>query len=83
MKRRNGNVNKLQLPVVMTPEFFENKNKAIQWNAFIRKTQLVFTPPTFVKLGEDIQAFLLPLIEALQYGKKFNKKWSVQAGWSE
>jgi hypothetical protein len=81
MQRRNGNIKALGLPVVMTPEFFENKNKVVQWNAFIRKTQLIFTPPTFAKLGEDIQSFLLPLIEALQHGKKFNKNWSAQRGW--
>ena len=65
----------------LSEEFSDDPNKQVQWNAFMRKSNL-----DKIELSEVIlrlREFLLPLIDALNFGDDFKKVWNGGGPWVE
>ncbi len=59
---------------VFSNSFKNDQQKAIQWNAFLRKNQLV-VKGCFPDIMEQLETFLLPLYMHLAEQKTFNQMW--------
>lgn len=80
--RRRTDLPKLK-PIAFTEEFFEDKNKVKQWQAFLNKTKLVIIPQTFQEIIALLQDFLMPPCQTLAQGETFSKIWSLSSRWQE
>ena len=58
------------IPLAFTNEFFENKQKILQWNSFIKKSKPFETKEDLSKLIHDISVFIMPILKST---KKCNK----------
>jgi len=70
-----------EVPRALTPDFANDQNKQIQWQAFLNKNRL---QPGNADLGaviETIRKFLMPPILSLIDGQKFGKTWPPRGGW--
>lgn len=70
-------------PIALTEEFFSDKGKVKQWQAFLLKTKLVIIPQTFQEIIALLQHFLMPPCQTLTQGKAFSKIWSPDSRWFE
>ena len=69
-------------PTAFTPEFYEDKSKQTQWQAFLRKglaTNEKMLLADVVKVARD---FLMPPTEALTAGKAFKMRWPRGGLWA-
>lgn len=62
-------------PLALTPEFSTARNKAIQWNAFLRKGRLIASPPPFEEAVSLLASFLMPPMLALVSNDPWNRTW--------
>ncbi len=69
-------------PFVFSPQFLEDSIKQAQWTAFVRKLKLDGTPDSFADVVREIQAFLLPLVQAVCFKQIFTSKWALGGPWS-
>ena len=69
-------------PFVFSPQFLEDSIKQAQWTAFVRKLKLDGTPDSFADVVREIQAFLLPLVQAVSFKQIFTSKWASGGPWS-
>ena len=69
-------------PFVFSPPFLEDSVKQIQWTAFVRKSKLVGAPDSFAVVVREIQAFLLPLVQAVSSKQIFASRWASGGPWS-
>ena len=69
-------------PFVFSPQFLEDSIKQAQWTAFVRKSKLDGTPDSFADVVREIQAFLLPLVQAVCIKQIFTSKWASGGPWS-
>ncbi len=60
---------------------FASKHKAIQWNAFMRKTQLKDAPVEFSELHQALKGFLEPVYRALVKEEPFMEHWEYPGPW--
>lgn len=70
-------------PSVFDASFCSDKNKQIQWKAFLRKSKLKNAPEDLCKVIADIEKFLMPVFEAILFGKVLKKRWSASDNWAE
>jgi predicted nucleotidyltransferase component of viral defense system len=70
-------------PLALTEEFFEDKDKLKQWQAFLNKTKIVIIPQTFQEIIALLQDFLMPPSRAIGQGEAFSKIWSNDLRWLE
>jgi len=68
-------------PVVFQDSFYENLQKTIQWQAFIRKADPDDVPESLKEIMYEIKAFLEPIIAALIDHKTFQKTWKASGTW--
>ena len=69
------------VPLALTPEFGTDRNKAIQWTAFLRKGKLVRQPPPLSDVVLLLEAFLMPPTLALASNAPWNRAWMCES-WS-
>ncbi len=62
-------------PLALTPEFSTDRNKAIQWNAFLRKGRLIESPPPLEEAVSLLASFLMPPTLALVSNDPWNRTW--------
>ena len=62
-------------PLALTPEFSTDRNKAIQWNAFLRKARLIESPPPLEEAVSLLASFLMPPTLALVSNDPWNRTW--------
>jgi hypothetical protein len=67
-------------PVALTVGFVELPDKKRQWNAYLRRLSLDFTPPVYADVMATIRTFLLPLVAPIQSNKPFPCHWSPPVG---
>lgn len=79
-KRRKTNIPE-RIPVFMTEEFFADRLKRSQWQAFIRKTNVTEIPENLEAVLYKIRQFLLPPLEAASTGESFQYHWSPDGPW--
>ncbi len=69
------------IPFALTPSFFEDSQKQVQWKAFIRKAKPDFEINEFAAVIEDIKKFIIPVIEGITEGKHLDTSWEPAKGW--
>jgi predicted nucleotidyltransferase component of viral defense system len=69
-------------PFVFSPPFLEDSVKQTQWTAFVRKSKLTGAPDSFADVVREIQAFLLPLVQAVSLRQNFSSRWTSGRTWS-
>jgi hypothetical protein len=69
-------------PFVFSPPFLEDSIKQTQWTAFVRKSKLAEAPDSFADVVREIQAFLLPLVQAVSLKQNFSSRWASGGPWS-
>ena len=68
-------------PLALTPEFYEDRAKQSQWDAFLRRSQLAAQSTTLSEVAAVLRDFLLPPTLAVVEGKSFDVRWISTAGW--
>lgn len=68
------------LPSALTDSFALNKDKQVQWNAFLKKTTPKLAPNSFVDAVTKIREFLLPLI---QHNIPDTSNWTAADSWHD
>ena len=62
-------------PLALTPEFSTDRNKTIQWSAFLRKGRLIESPPPLEEAVSLLASFLMPPTLALVSNDPWNRTW--------
>ena len=70
-----------ELPVAFTDEFAQDKDKNIQWNAFLRRLGKSPAALPLQKVVMKIRNFLSPVLHALAAGTEFNESWAPGGPW--
>lgn len=70
------------LPFAFTSDFFEDQQKKVQWDAFLRKAKPNVHLESLSMVTGEISIFLQPVIESLQSNSVFQKDWLPEKGWS-
>lgn len=70
-------------PLALTTEFSEDKQKSLQWNAFLRKTNLKSNDLSLSEISNSLAGFLMPPALAASQGMQFGKFWRPSDGWIE
>jgi len=69
------------IPTAFTPDFFEDKTKQIQWQAFLRKGFANETT-SLAEVVANIREFLMPPTEALISEEAFKLRWPNKGPWT-
>ena len=69
------------IPSGLTSGFYEDTQKNIQWNAFLRKGLLVTSPASLAEVCLLLQIFLGPPTQALVQDKDFRATWEPGGPW--
>lgn len=67
-------------PLALTTEFSGDRQKATQWNAFLRKGKLIESPPPFAEVVTLLASFLMPPTQALVSNAPWDLRW-VSVEW--
>lgn len=70
------------LPVALRIDFSEDKQKSVQWNAFLRKCNLTGKHLDLTEVTTRLAGFLMPPAEAARFGNAFFKLWHPSKGWT-
>ena len=70
------------MPIIFTDEFAIDRDKLIQWNAFIMRSKIERKVPTFNEVMKKLKEFLMPFWYALSNSETFNKSWPKGGLWS-
>lgn len=68
-------------PLALTPEFYEDRTKQSQWNAFLKRSQQAAQSATLEEVAAVLRDFLLPPASAVVEGKPFYARWTPTSGW--
>lgn len=68
-------------PFALTPAFYEDFQKTVQWTAFIKKSKPDIPVGDLSAVIADIAVFLTPVIESLQSNASFDDAWVPDQGW--
>jgi len=68
-------------PVAFNPSFWQDEDKRVQWQGFIRKAKLANAPETFEEVAESVKLFLLPLVASLAERQTFQGVWTAPGPW--
>ncbi len=68
-------------PLALTKEFATDKDKVIQWKAFLRKNRLEGTPIELHEIVKSIAEFLEPIAKGLVSDGSFQGSWQPNNGW--
>ncbi len=69
------------VPTAFTPEFYEDKAKQTQWQAFLNKGLVTNEAITLTGVIEVIRDFLTPPTDALISGQAFKMRWPQGGPW--
>ena len=69
-------------PLALTIEFTKDDRKQIQWQAFVRKSQLDTDEKTLSEIGSALTDFLMPPTQAILSDLLFEQKWTPATKWS-
>lgn len=68
-------------PLALTPEFYGDRQKNAQWNAFINKSGLTADAKSLPEIAKILINFLMPVSEAVVKEKAFNQEWQPSGPW--
>lgn len=69
------------VPTAFTPEFYEDKAKQTQWQAFLNKGLATKETLSLAGVTKVLHGFLTPPTEALISGKTFQMCWPPGGPW--
>ncbi len=69
------------VPMALTAEFYDDKQKQIQWRAFLRKGRLAEEVLELADVAKLLRDFLIPPTEALNRGEPFEMAWQEGGAW--
>ena len=69
-------------PTVFKQQFMEDKDKNIQWRAFLNKAKLSYLPQDFSLIVEQVKVFISPIYNQLVKADDFVSNWdSISNQW--
>lgn len=71
------------VPTAFTPEFYEDRAKQTQWQAFLGKGLATNEKVSLVDVVKVARDFLMPPTEALISGKAFRMRWRYRNKWEK
>lgn len=69
-----------EIPIALTPDFYDDPIKISQWNSFLKRTKLDTNLSLSVTIAK-LHQFLIPLFEALVKNHPFDLIWHPEHGW--
>jgi len=69
------------MPAALTPTFYSEEAKAVQWRSYLGRNSLPTSPGDFNEVGKLIRAFLLPLWDAMSKDTAFEVNWQPGGPW--
>ncbi len=71
-----------EMPVVLTPGFYQNAELQNRWSAYLRGSAMRTRPPArFEEIGERIGQFLLPVRDAIIRESPLDVQWAPGGPW--
>ena len=70
-------------PLALTPEFHSDRQKSLQWKAFLKRLRLDSSAPALDEIAEAIRRFIEAPIAEARSQTAVEKTWSVSSGWPE
>jgi predicted nucleotidyltransferase component of viral defense system len=70
-------------PLALTEEFYGDRPKQVQWEAFLRKGRLKIQEKDFSKVASLLRGFLMPPALAAGQGQTFSQRWSPGGPWKK
>ena len=70
------------IPLALTSEFADSREKKTQWTAFLKKNRLDTAPKELRRVVEGIAAFIGPVLSTLASSSPFDGKWPAGGPWS-
>jgi len=71
------------IPTAFTPEFYEDKTKQTQWQAFLKKVHLLKEEASLADVAKVLSEFLMPLTKSIISRRSFKARWSSGGPWTE
>ena len=71
------------LPIAFTDDFRKDAQKQTQWRAFIRKAKPDTMADNLDVLINDIEAFMMPVVDAVRQGKLLKLIWKQGGRWGK
>ena len=68
-------------PIAFSDVFVKEKNKAIQWQAFLRRNGLEDASGELSEITKFLHSFLMPPLLAASRGEPFRKSWKNSGHW--
>lgn len=68
-------------PTALTPEFFDDKTKNAQWNAFLSKNKLYLEPVTLPEVVAAIRGFVMPVLLFQNGAEPKARTWRPGGPW--
>ncbi len=69
-------------PFALTPAFYADPQKTLQWTAFVKKSKPDIPVGDLPAVIADIAVFLVPVLESLQSKAPYDNEWMPDQGWS-
>lgn len=69
------------IPFAFTPDFYEDRQKQVQWTAFVKKTKPDVQVDGLSMIIGEIRAFLQPVLNSIQSESDFEQEWQPGQGW--
>ncbi|MGA9998111.1 MAG: nucleotidyl transferase AbiEii/AbiGii toxin family protein [Pyrinomonadaceae bacterium] len=69
----------LTTPLALTPEFYMEQTKQSQWNAFLKRSQLMEKSAPLEEVAALLQNFLMPPTLAASKDESFEMRWNYSA----
>lgn len=70
-----------QTPTGLSSTFYRDKQKNLQWNAFLQKGRLLSTSPSLEEVCCLLEIFLMPATQALKNNQPFTGRWQPGGPW--
>lgn len=70
-----------KVPAGLTDAFTSDPRKIALWQAFIGREPLLLNPGDLVAAIEDIEAFVMPALQAAREGTRFSRRWKAGGPW--
>jgi hypothetical protein len=70
-----------KLPLALSPEFYDDREKNAQWKAFLDKAKLNANGKSLREVGEALRVFLVPVSEAVARDEIFKGNWKQGGPW--
>lgn len=68
-------------PLALSPEFYDDREKNAQWNAFLNKAKFSAEGKSLVEIAHALRHFLVPVSEAVARNEILKRHWEPGGSW--